>query len=360
VDRAAWQVQVAAPLLPAGGSLDLLRPVPALKTSCEAGLGLAACPELGLLVTSSCISNTLSVFALPGRSSGATTSVTGAPATTGATPTATTGLTLVCSMGGTSSPPPMRFKFEDDAGYSGWLAFSGPTPCRLLLVTDVGHDAVHVVDVVRRAHVGYVAAPGSIAGPRAVATWGPLAAVTAWKDPSAGSGEHVVRLFEGGGSAWTPVRVVSGGFGGPGGADGQLRAPYGLRFWDDGAHLLVADTGNNRVSQFRVGDGGFVRHVHTGLSGPNDVEVCQEGLLVACINSHTVSLIHGAVRSGGDDSGGSSSASTLGEARQVVSLGSSGSEDGQFLHPVGLVVLPGLGLVIREHSNERLQVLLAR
>ena len=59
-------------------------------------------------------------------------------------------------------------------------------------------------------------------------------------------------------------------------------------------------------------------------------------------------------------SGGSSSASTLGEARQVVSLGSSGCEDGQFLHPVGLVVLPGLGLVIREHSNERLQVLLAR
>ncbi len=34
---------------------------------------------------------------------------------------------LVCTLGGATSPAPMQFKFFDDQGYSGYLAFTPPT-----------------------------------------------------------------------------------------------------------------------------------------------------------------------------------------------------------------------------------------
>ena len=47
-------------------------PLPSLKTECGKGLGLAACPALGLLVTSDKDKNTLLpvVWGLPGGASG--------------------------------------------------------------------------------------------------------------------------------------------------------------------------------------------------------------------------------------------------------------------------------------------------
>jgi hypothetical protein len=128
----------------------------------------------------------------------------------------------------------MQFKFDDaivSSGFSGLMAFTGPATSRLLLLTDAGRDAVHVIDVAGRVHVGYVAAPGTIAGPRGVAARGSLVAVSAsrrWEKHD--SGDHLVRVFEGSGAMWTAVRVVGGGFGGPGSADGQLHRPFGLRF----------------------------------------------------------------------------------------------------------------------------------
>ena len=71
--------------------------------------------------------------------------------------------------------------------------------------------------------------------------------------------------------------------------------PYGLRFTSDGSGLAVADFGNDRVSLFRVGDGSFVRHVATGLRTPRDVEECEGGWLVACVDSHTVEFVGGGV-----------------------------------------------------------------
>ena len=139
--------------------LDALVPLPALKTHCGYGYGMAVCPALSLLVTSSHRDNTLSVFALPSTF-----------ATTSGTPT---GLALVCTLGGAGSPIPMQFTFIDGiGGDSGYLAFTGPVTSRLLLVTAAGHDAVHVINVGSRTHVGYVAAPGTIAGPRGVAARG--------------------------------------------------------------------------------------------------------------------------------------------------------------------------------------------
>ena len=315
-----------------------LEPVTPLKTECGEGFGLAACPVLGLMVTSDVCKNTLSVWRLPSGGAGGG------------------GLALVCTLGGEGSPPPMQFEFEDDDGYSGYLAFvtppttagtsssGAPAPAPLLLVTDAGNDAVHMVDVTRRVHAGYLAAPGSIAGPRGVAVSGasPLVAISAWKESD--TGDHVVHVYAGSGSGWEAVRVIGGGFGGPGAADGQLDVPYGLRFSADGSAVCVADWWNDRVSVFRVGDGGFVRHIATGLSRPYDVEAVDGGWVVACGVSHTVEFVGGGGGGGGRPS--------LGKAG-----GEWGSGDGEFIYPVALALVPGLGLVVREFSNGgRLQV----
>jgi hypothetical protein len=280
---------------------------------------MAVCPALGLLVTSCYSDNTLSVFALP-RSSGA-----GAGA--GA------GLALVCTLGGASSRAPMQFKLNDGNGYSGWMAFTGPATSRLLLLTDAGHDAVHVIDVAGRVHVGYVAAPGTIAGPRGVAARGSIVAVSAWKDSD--SGDHTVQVFEGSGAMWTALRVVAGGFEGPGRADGQLEYPYGLRFTGDGTGLAVVDFLNGRVSLFCVEDGSFVQHLGaTRVGSPYDVEECEGGWLVASLGSHTIEFVGGGVDGG-----------RVGRPR----LGKFGSGDGEFiLAPSALAIVPGLGLVVRD------------
>jgi hypothetical protein len=83
-----------------------------------------------------------------------------------------------------------------------------------------------------------------------------------------------VRLFEGSRRTWAPLRVLGGGFGGPGPADGQLYLPYGLRFTADGSEVSVADYANDRVSLFAVSDGSFVRQLATGVSVSYDVEEC--------------------------------------------------------------------------------------
>jgi hypothetical protein len=233
----------------------------------------------------------------------------------------------------------MQFKFWDGNGYSGWIAFTGPATSHLLLLTDAGHDAVHVIDVAGRVHVGYVAAPGTIVGPRGVAARGSLVAVSAWIKSYCG--DHVVRVFEGSGAMWTAVRVVGGGFGSPGSADGELHAPFGLRLTGDGTGLAVADRGNGRVSVFRVEDGSFARHVATGLDAPYDVEECEGGWLVACFGLDTIEFVGGDVDGGG-----------VGRAR----LGQRGSGDGEFIYPSALALVPGLGLVVREMGNGRFQV----
>jgi hypothetical protein len=76
--------------------------------------------------------------------------------------------------------------------------------------------------------------------------------------------------------------------------DGQLNAPYGLRFGDDGGEVVVADWFNDRVMIFRTGNGAFVRHAATGVGAPFDVEECEGGWLVACTSSDTAEYVGGA------------------------------------------------------------------
>jgi hypothetical protein len=246
----------------------------------------------------------------------------------------------------------MQFKFVDDRWWpSGYLAFIPPTTSGsssssarpLLVVTDGGHDAVHLVDVVGRSHAGYLAHPGSIAGPRGVAASGtsPLVAVSAWK--KGGSGDHVVVVYRGSGALWEAVRVIGGGFGGPGSGDGQLARPHGLRFSGDGSTVCVADAGSYRVSLFRVGDGGFVRHMATVVGYPVDLQEVEGGWLVDCYGSHSVEFVGDGISDGRP---------SLGRAG-----GGWGSGDGEFSGPIALTVVPGLGLVVREDGNSgRLQV----
>ena len=300
---------------------DLL-PVPQWTTACGAGFGLAASLPLGVLVTSDVRHNTLSVWSLPGNS------------------TDGNGLDLVYTLGGHGSPEPMRFLFANEEGYSGFLAFAS----RLLLVTDCGHDTVHMVDVASRAHVGYLAAPGSITGPRGVAANGTLVAVSAWK--TEGSEDHMVHIYRSVGTAWTHVRAIGAGgtyFGSE--AAGWLTCPYGVRFSADGSAICVADAWNDRVSLFRVSDGWFIRHIATGLNCPYDVEEVEEGVWAACCRaSHTVKFV-----SNGDEDI-SSRWVCLGNADEGC------KRPGEFDIPTTLTLVPGLGLIVREWGNERFQV----
>ncbi len=96
---------------------------------------------------------------------------------------------------------------------------------------------------------------------------------------------------------------------------------------------------------FRVGDGGFVRHVATWLDRPCDVEEVEGGWPVVCWGSHTVDFVC-------DGVGG------VGGRRPFLGRadGRWGSGDGEFAWPTALAVVPGLGLVVREAGNARLQV----
>jgi DNA-binding beta-propeller fold protein YncE len=326
-----------------GRDLGLLQPFRTLRTHTGFGEGLAACPSLGLLVTSDLNMASLSVWDLPSGASGCNSSGGAGGG----------GLRLVCKLGGARAVGPMRFKFCDGGGYSGYLAFTPPVTTSharpLLLVTDAGHDAVHVVDVVGRTHEGYVACPGSIAGPRGVAasasTTPPLVAVSAWKESFCG--DHVIILYRRNSVVvWETVQVIGGGFGRPGPRDGQLNRPHGLRFNGDGSVICVADRSNDRASMFRVDNGDFVRHIDTSLCYPKDVEEVEGGWLVACTCSHTVVF----VSDGGDDGGGGGWPS-LGKAG-----GGYGSGDGELHNPVALATVPGLGLAVRDCWNGRLQV----
>jgi hypothetical protein len=316
-----------------GFNLGTLVPLPALKTHCGHGVGMAVCPTLGLLVTSNDRDNTLSVFALPSGGIGG-----GVQVHAGA------GLEHVCTLGGASSAAPMQFKFlstRPGHGYSGWMAFTGPATSRLLLVTDAGHDAVHIIDVAGQVHVGHVASPGIIVGPRGVAARGCLVAISAWRN--GGSGEHVVRVFEGSEISWTQVRVVAGGFGTPGSADGQLQCPNGLQFTGDGTGLAVVDFVNDRVSLFRVEDGSFVRHVATGLKYPWDVEECEGGWLVACSSTGTIEFASTCV--------GSTTPGGVGHTGRAGVGGIGNHPNKMFSIPSALALVPSQCLVVREAGN---------
>jgi hypothetical protein len=280
------------------------------------GSGIAASQDLGLLVVSCTATaghDVLLVFALPddiARGGG----------------DGVRELEHVGTLGGVA---PMKFKFRfggfpsvffDTSGHMAFMDCSR----RLLVVSDAGHGAVHVIDVAEQQHVGYVAAPGSIVGPRGVATKGSSVAVSSWYHSD--SGDHMVHVYEGTGATWTPQRTIAGGFRGPGPAAGQLWMPNGLRFSADGLHLAVADCINGRVSVFCTRDGSFKQNIETSYRQPDDIVECGNGEWLVCHRDRVC---------------------VAGSKLESASAGS--FYVGSFSSALALV--PGLGLMIRQHHR---------
>jgi hypothetical protein len=333
----------AVPQAPPAVDLRAVRPVAAV--ACGEGIGLAVCPALGLIVTSNYDDSTISAYALAGPDH-----------------------RLLGTWGGTA-PGPLQFDFVSGGGSSGGLCFTVPAPVAgggggsgagagagagcgaavaaspspQLLVASSGTRRVVVLDMGgvgsgRGAPVPAGAFGGSgpdDPAPRCVAACAGLVAVSGWTD---GSGDHTVTLYAAG--TWARVRVVGVGRG-RGAGDGQLLRPRGLRFSADGARLLVADTGNDRVCSFRVSDGGFAGVVASegahGLSWPYDVVEVAGGVLVAAGGNQRV------VRVPADGS------------PATVLEGVRGSEPGQF--PTALFVsADGAQVIVREGDGRRFQV----
>jgi len=184
-----------------------------------------------------------------------------------------------------------------------------------LVVTDAGLHAVHVIDVVHKAHVGYVAAPLSIWSPMALAARKSQVAVIAQERYA--SDIRIIRLFEGSGAVWTVVR--------------EFRSVYwygarGLRFTADGTNLVVANPWECRVSLYHASNGSFVRHVVKGLGYPLDVEEWDNGWLVVSGEPSPV-FVHG-------DGDGTVRPSTH-----------------TFAPMKSMAVVRGVGVVVREHDG---------
>lgn len=275
----------------------MLNPEPVVRKMVGCGSGVAHCHTLGLLVFSLASDNTLRVFSSPrlGREQ-------------------EEGFMYQCTLGGAKSLAPMQFSFHNCYS-SGYLAFTGCAATgRYLVVTDAGLHAVHVIDVVHKAHVGYVAAPLSICFPMALAARKSQVAVIAQKHYA--SDIRIIRLFEGSGAVWTVVREMSSTY---------WFGARGLRFTADGTNLVVANPWVGRVSLYRS-DGSFVRHVVKGLGYPLDVEEWDNGWLVVCGEPSPV-FVHG-------DGDGTVRPSTH-----------------TFATRKSMAVVRGVGVVVREHDG---------
>jgi hypothetical protein len=283
------------------------------------GFGLAACPALNLLVTSQTIEKTVTVWDMSTHHGG---------------------LTLLYTLGGATSSQPMQFHFTEPDGR---MAFCAATPS-LVLVTDNGQDVVHVLDVVHRTHEGYLCPPGTISGPRGVASTGTgtadrsLVAVSAFKCGS--QGDHVVTLVQGNKAAWEVVRVIDSGFEGFD-LKGPFATPHGVRFTRDGSRVCVTNVWGAELQLFRVEDGTFDRNVVTALAWAYDVEEVEEGWL--SVNDFTTVVF---IPDG------------TGPAHRRIGMRPLDSHvHGVNARPIAIVAVPRVGIFIRDIGTPHMRLL---
>ena len=167
-----------------------------------------------------------------------------------------------------------------------------------------------------------------------------------------------------GGAAGFEKCTTSCGLGSPGGGAGQFaNGVSGIAAAANG-DLYVADSGNQRISQFAA-NGDFIRSwgfgVRTGanafetcdigtgcqtgiagngagqLQGPNGIVVTGGDIYVAEVNNHRVSKF-----------------TTSGGLGTPANFGMSGSGPGQLFGPRGVGILPGGNLVIGDNGNNRI------
>ncbi len=283
-----------------------LTPMPSMTLAPGLGAGMAVSPRLGLLALTCNINATIYIYTYRDLM-----------------------FDLHSTLGGPVSLPQLHFDFN----FNGCLAFTDPAAhdmLPLLLVSDRGNqartkNAVHVINVLTRDHLGYVAPPGSIGIPSAVASKGSLVAVRHWN-----ASEATIQLYHGEGSMWTPLRslVHSQGF----------WTSAGFRFTNDGSHVILANCGCACLSLFRVSDGAFVKHFALGI-GHRDVESWGDGWLTTCWRQRPIHLIE--VHGDDDDD----------VCHQAAWRRNGGAG------PLMLAHLPFIGFAVRDYNSGHVQVL---
>jgi hypothetical protein len=157
----------------------------------------------------------------------------------------------------------------------------------------------------------------------AVATWGTFPGAT-----------EVWMYRENSWGAWKVIRKI-----GPHVAfSGRLQFPEGLRITRDGSAICVVDGCSGRVCMFRVNDGTFMQHLGPSLySFAHDVEEIEDGWLAAC--SAPARCVEIVGRAGGGLRG----------PQHLLDIGGLGT--GEFDSPVGIVTVPGVGIVVRYEQH---------
>jgi hypothetical protein len=178
-----------------------------------------------------------------------------------------------CVLGASLDVAPMKFSFGtfQESGKMAFTDVSNTQPY-LLVLTDLQHDSVHVIDVLTQTHVGYVGCPGFVVKPAALATHASLVAMTTRIDTD-------IWVYSGGGAKWS-VRC-------------RLRFNYipvfehvscALRFTRDGTKLVAADArgSNSMLHVFHVES----RTYNASLCTPGsvtDFEECGDAWLVSAL-----------------------------------------------------------------------------
>ncbi|XP_031561519.1 E3 ubiquitin-protein ligase TRIM71-like [Actinia tenebrosa] len=90
---------------------------------------------------------------------------------------------------------------------------------------------------------------------------------------------HFIHVFEKKGKVPTRISTI----GGYGSNDGQLSRPWGLAI-DNDHHLLVCDSGNNRVQKFTL-DGRFAGKSVDEIKNPVSMAVLNDGQILVCTSS---------------------------------------------------------------------------
>jgi hypothetical protein len=291
------RLQVPAPF-------DLNCPVVAAM-DCGDGVGLAVSPALEVIVTANADACTLSVFGL----------VPPCP--------------LLRIVGGEGEGP-LQFN------QPGRMCFTVLGEDTLLVAEGTGNRIQEVLVNLdtEPSHVAFWGV-GQLMEPRGVAACRALVAVSE-------QGAKRVSLFD----AYS--RHLLRRCGEPGlvpsasGSDADLLClPRGLCFSDYGLRLVVADAGVCGLSVFDTTDGTLAYHItDDAIQGPLDVVPCLGGFLAVDCITHAVLKLSSSTDSGA----------------QLCQLGREGDRPGEFRGPSALVLVPGVGLLVREREGARFQL----
>lgn len=119
--------------------------------------------------------------------------------------------------------------------------------------------------------------------------------------------------------------------------EGQLSNPHDAEF-DQNGHLLVADTGNDRVAIYEVrGANAMLAGELTGLSGPEGVAVAPDGRVIVS-NTRAATL------------------SVFRDGRLERTIGRRGAQDGEFSSPHDVEAAADGSVYVVDSGNNRVQV----